>query len=136
MKYHESLFKAFSNLKIEHASVFGVGDFVVGLSTFTGTNDGPLRSWNLWKGSDRSVSLAELDILQVVDGQVQKHLVFADGDALARQLGLADAPPEGADCTKSVEEPDAAEPKPVDMDADAAKAPAASDGVGASEPEK
>jgi predicted ester cyclase len=141
LKYHEALLGAFSDLRIEHQNVFGAGDFVVGFSTFDGTHDGPLRAWNAWKGSGRKVSLGGLDILEVVAGKVRRHLTFADGQALAQQLGLVDVAPEGAGCNKKAEA--AAEPPApsvdvdvdVDADTDAAGAPPANATEGA-EPKK
>lgn len=112
MKYHEKMLEAFSDMKIEHDDVFGAGDFVVGFSTFTGTNDGPLRAWGLWKGTDRPVTLRGLDILRIVDSKVQKHLYFADGSALAMQLGVLPAPESDATCPKSDQPPAAGAEEP------------------------
>ena len=126
MKYHENMLNAFGDMKIEHENVFGAGDYVVGFSTFTGTNDGPLRAWALWKGSDRPVSLRGLDILRVSDSKVQEHLYFADGSALMAQLGVLEPSESSETCPKGNQPPAAdAEAQAVptaDVDLDAEQA--------------
>jgi predicted ester cyclase len=123
MKYHKDRLKAFDDLKLEASRSFAVGDYVVGFTLLSGTNNGAFRAMNMWKGSKNPVSLQGLDIIKVSDGKVQQHLAFANGTQLAAQLGLIEAPTPPPAPEPEPAKPDAAAPA-TKAPAPAAKAPA------------
>lgn len=85
----KEMWKSMSDARVEPKSVWAAGDYVVSVSTLSGTNDGPIPSMKLWKKTGKKVSLNALEIAKIQDGKVKQHWVFANGLAFANQLGLA-----------------------------------------------
>lgn len=115
MRGHKELWKGISDAKIQHTSLWGAGDYVVAMGTFSGTNDGPLPSMKLWNKTGKTITLRSLEIAKLESGKVKKHWVFANGLAMAEQLGTL--PPE--------KKPAAAKSAPTTNTSAAKPAPAA-----------
>ena len=74
---------AFSDLRAEIVEVFGSGDWVAARLLWTGTHDGPLAGS---PPTGKSVSIAEMEIVQIVDGRIVDLRQVADFDSLQAQL--------------------------------------------------
>jgi ketosteroid isomerase-like protein len=87
--------KAFSDAKLVADKMWAAGDWVVVEATFTGTNDGVWKEMGIAKKTGKSVNLHEAHVIRFQDGKVKEHWLFANGMAMAGQLGLL--PPPKAD---------------------------------------
>ncbi|MBK9034243.1 MAG: ester cyclase [Myxococcales bacterium] len=83
---------AFSDGKITPISLWAAGDYVVGVSTFTGTNDGDMGPM---KKTGKPVKLTVAEISKLDGGKVKQLWRFFDSTAMAIQMGMM-APPPGA----------------------------------------
>jgi len=110
----EDMFKAFPDAKLNVASSWAAGDYVVATGTFTGTNTGDSAAMKL-KKTGKAVSVRFVEVDKLVAGKTKQIWIFQNGAAFAAQLGLI--PPKGA-------EPKAKDAKPPATKA-AAPAPAA-----------
>lgn len=89
---------AFPDLHFELHEMLAEGDIVAFRSTMTGTHRGPLR---LGPGpqvaaTGRSISIAHMHFVRVVDGQGQGLWHLWDTPGMLRQLGVMREPPPAA----------------------------------------
>ena len=82
------MFKAFPDAKLVPLSIRGVGDYVVAVGRFEGTNKGPMAAMGIKKATGKSVSVRYLDITRWESGKTKEEWLFYDGMAFATQLGL------------------------------------------------
>jgi ketosteroid isomerase-like protein len=80
-----SIWKGFSDAKIEVTSVWAAGDYVVATGNATGTNDGTFQGA---KPTGKKVSVPFLSIHKVEAGKVKQTWVFRQQFAATSQLGL------------------------------------------------
>jgi predicted ester cyclase len=110
-KSYKSMFKAFSDVKLEVAHAWAAGDYVVSEGALVGTNDGPMPPM-LAKPTGKHVSSRFLEIDKVVNGKLKNIWIFDNGAAFAMQLGLVPPPgakPAGAK-SEAAAKPEAAKP--------------------------
>ena len=88
----ESGWKAFSDLKMVPTAMWAAGSYVVTVATIDGTNDGAMPEAGLKHATKKHVSLPYLAVQKIDGGKVKATWVFAQGMAMAVQLGLAPAP--------------------------------------------
>jgi hypothetical protein len=131
-KSYAELFKAFSDVKLEITKSWAAGDYVVWEGSLVGTNDGPMPSAGIKKGTGKKVSSRFLEIDKIVGGKLKNIWIFDNGMSFAGQLGLLPPPPApkpapGAPAAKPGAAPaaPAAAGKPAPAMAPAAAAPAA-----------
>jgi predicted ester cyclase len=92
-KSYKSLFKGFSDVRLEVARAWAAGDYVVAEGALIGTNDGAMPPM-LNKPTGKKVTSRYLEIDKFVNGKVKDIWIFDNGMAFAMQLGLV--PPPGA----------------------------------------
>lgn len=83
---------AFSDGKIAPISLWAAGDFVVALSTFTGTNDGDMGGM---PKTGKAVKMTVAEIMHIDDGKVKQLWRFFDSGSMAVQMGLVPDPMKG-----------------------------------------
>jgi predicted ester cyclase len=88
----ESMWKGFSDAKLTPGLSFAAGDYVLGVNTLSGTNDGVSKEMGLNK-TGKKMELSTLEVDQYKDGKLVKGWLFYDGGQVAMQLGLGAAPP-------------------------------------------
>lgn len=128
MKGWKENWKAFSDGKISHSSIWAAGDYVVATGTFSGTNDGSFNSMKIWTKTGKPLSLQSLEVAKLENGKLKKHWLFSNGMAFAAQMGLL--PPEKKAKAKAAPvaaaKPEAAKPAPAAAAKPEAGKPAAS----------
>jgi hypothetical protein len=92
-KSYAELFKAFSDVKLEITKSWAAGDYVVWEGSLVGTNDGPMPTAGIKKGTGKKVSSRFLEIDKIVGGKLKNIWVFDNGMSFAGQLGLLPPPP-------------------------------------------
>jgi len=108
----EEMFKAFPDVKLEVASAWPAGDYVVATGTWSGTNTGDVPGMKL-KKTGKSVSVHFIEVDRFVGGKTKNIWLFSNGAAAAAQLGLLPPKtPELKGKEPAAHKP-AAEPKPV-----------------------
>jgi predicted ester cyclase len=107
IKGAEEMFKGFPDAKIEIKSVWGAGDYVVAVGTWTGTNTGDVPSMKL-KKTGKAVTQQFIEIDKFAAGKTKNIWLFSNGASAAAQLGLM--PPPGAAKAKEAK-PAAAKPE-------------------------
>ncbi len=121
------MFKAFPDAQEQVGNIWAAGDYVVVETTFTGTNKGAMKAMGVKKATGKPVSLHGAHVLKLANGKVVEHWVFANGMAVAMQLGLIKAPGEpaapAADAAKEKKAPPAKEPAKAPPAKEPAKAP-------------
>lgn len=80
---------AFSDGKVTPISLWAAGDFVVSVSSFTGTNDGDMGPM---KKTGKPVKLTVAEITKFDGGKVKQLWRFWDSSAMAVQMGMMPAP--------------------------------------------
>lgn len=125
--------KGMSDAKIQHTSLWSAGDYVVATGTLTGTNDGALPSLKVWTKTNKPVTVQTLQVSKLEGGKVKEHWLFANGLALAAQLGVLPPEKKAPAAAKPVAaKPAAASVAPAKPEAAPATKPAsASAGTGA-----
>lgn len=106
----EEMFKAFPDVKLDVKSVWGAGDYVVAVGSWSGTNTGDMPSAHM-KKTGKAVTVQFVEIDKFAAGKTKNIWIFSNGAAVAAQLGLmppkADAkakPAPGKDA-KTAEKP-------------------------------
>jgi predicted ester cyclase len=127
----EEMFKAFPDAKLDVKSSWAAGDYVVAAGTMTATNTGDSPAMHL-KKTGKAVSLQFIEVDKFSAGKATNIWMFANGAAMAAQLGLVPPPKPGAapkgkeaapPVAKGPAEKPAAKPEPATKGA-AAPAPA------------
>lgn len=77
---------AFPDYHLELDDVIAEGDRVATRGRITGTNTGSLLGM---PPTGRSICVDAIDIIRIEDGRIVEHWGITDGQAMARQLGLA-----------------------------------------------
>lgn len=77
---------AFPDYHLELDDVIAEGDRVATRGRITGTNTGSLLGM---PPTGRPICVDAIDIIRIEDGRIVEHWGIADGQAMARQLGLA-----------------------------------------------
>jgi predicted ester cyclase len=123
LKGIEEMFKGFPDAKLDVKSVWGAGDYVVAVGTWSGTNTGDIPSMKL-KKTGKAVTQQFVEIDKFSAGKTKNIWLFSNGASAAAQLGLM--PPPGAAKGKDAK-PAAAKPeaKPAAAKPEAAAKPAA-----------
>lgn len=90
-KMLEALSAAFPDMTIAIHGIWGIEDFVIQDTTFTGTQKGALE---LGPGmtippTNRPVELHAVDVIQMRDGKAIRGWRFGDSLEMAKPLGLA-----------------------------------------------
>jgi predicted ester cyclase len=80
-------FKAFPDVKIDLASAWSAGDYVVSSGTWSGTNTGDMPAMKL-KKTGKPVSVHFIEIDKFVAGKTKNIWLFTNGTVAAAQLGL------------------------------------------------
>jgi predicted ester cyclase len=97
----EEMFKAFPDAKLDVKSSWAAGDYVVATGVMTGTNTADSPALHL-KKTGKAVSLQFVEIDKFNAGKTTNIWMFANGAAMAAQLGLM-PPPKAAAEPKSKE---------------------------------
>jgi predicted ester cyclase len=84
-----ALWAAFSDARLDMWSVWGAGDYVVGVGAFRGTNDGDLGDR---PKSGLKVDLPVLEVVRFEVGKVAQEWMFFNGLSLNSQLGMTMTP--------------------------------------------
>lgn len=92
----------FSDGKMTSKQVLAAGDYVLQVSTFTGTNDGE-NAMMKSKATGKPVTVTVAEVGQFKAGKVSRMWRFYNGVAFAAQLGMMGPPPgaDGADGAKA-----------------------------------
>jgi ketosteroid isomerase-like protein len=90
----KELTKAFPDLSVKIDDVWGAGDWVYAEATSAGTNQAAFKTMGIKKKTGKPFTLHEAHVLRFEEGKVQEHWIFANGAALAGQLGLLPPPPK------------------------------------------
>jgi len=96
LKGLQGFYKAFPDLKGEYTEMIAAGDYVAMFSVMTGTNKGAMPGMGLKKATGKSISLHGAEVIRIADGKVAEHWMFANGMAMAIQLGLTPDPAAAA----------------------------------------
>lgn len=88
-KYFTEASKAFPDAKNTVANSWGIDEFVVTESTFSGTQKGAFMGM---KASNKAISMDSLDVVRMKDGKIVKGWSFGNGMQVAAQLGLLPKP--------------------------------------------
>ncbi|MEO6600951.1 MAG: nuclear transport factor 2 family protein [Polyangiaceae bacterium] len=113
VKGTQELFKGFPDAKLGIKSSWAAGDYTVANLTMTGTNTGDSPAMHL-KKTGKAVSLQLIEIDKFSAGKTTNIWVFANGAALAGQLGLMPPPKPSAELKgKEPNKAPAAKPEPV-----------------------
>jgi predicted ester cyclase len=103
----EEFMKAFPDLKFTVPTVWGAGDYVVAVGSWSGTNTGDMPSMKLKKtGKPVTCRFVEVDKFQ--GGKLKNFWIFSNGASMAMQLGLGPKPK--AEAKKPEPKPAAAAP--------------------------
>jgi len=119
----EELFKGFPDAKIDLNSSWAAGDYVVATGTMSGTNTADSPAMHL-KKTGKAVSLHFIEIDKFSGGKATNIWMFANGAAMAAQLGLM-PPPKVAPEPKGKESKPPAAKGPAEKPEHAATKPAA-----------
>jgi steroid delta-isomerase-like uncharacterized protein len=92
-KHFKELGKAFPDIKSEISTSWAAGDYVVVESTHTGTNKAAAPGMGIKKATKKAITLRSAHVFLLADGKVKQHWEFANGMAMAMQLGLIAPPP-------------------------------------------
>ena len=87
-----TMWKAFSDLKINTTDQIAAGDYVAATGTLEGTNDGPMPQMGIKKATGKKVSAPFLAVHKIENGKVKATWIFSQSMAFASQLGLMPAP--------------------------------------------
>jgi len=117
-KHFKELGKAFPDIKSEISASWAAGDYVVVETTHTGTNKAAAPGMGIKKATKKPITLRSAHVFLLADGKVKQHWEFANGMAMAMQLGLI--PPGQAKAEEKAEAK--AEKKDEKADAKAEKA--------------
>jgi steroid delta-isomerase-like uncharacterized protein len=93
-KMFKEFYKAFPDAELEVTSSWAAGEFVVAEATLTGTNKAAAKGMGIKKATKKPVTLHTAHVFRIVDGKVAQHWEFANGLAMAIQLGLVKPPPK------------------------------------------
>jgi predicted ester cyclase len=91
LKGIDQMSKAFSDRKWDEKALFGAGDFVASVGTFSATNTGDMPMMKL-KKTGKTVSLTGINIFHITAGKIDKMWAFGNGFAFATQMGLVKMP--------------------------------------------
>ena len=83
----------FSDVKLEPASTWAAGDYVVSTGTVSGTNDGEMPGMGK---TGKKVTMTYVEIDKFKDGKLAAGWLFMNTQAMAQQLGLMDQKPGDA----------------------------------------
>jgi predicted ester cyclase len=78
---------AFPDVKVEASSALATGDYVVREITWSGTNKGAAPAWGIEKATGKPVTVNAFEVIEFKDGKLKEWSVFANGMAVAGQLG-------------------------------------------------
>jgi predicted ester cyclase len=125
LKGVEEMFKAFPDVKLDVKSVWGAGDYVVAVGSWSGTNTGDMPSAHM-KKTGKAVNVQFVEIDKFAAGKTKNIWIFSNGAAVAAQLGMMPKPAEakGAKEAKPGAEKPAAKPAMAPAAAKPAAAPA------------
>jgi predicted ester cyclase len=87
LKGMEDMFKAFPDAKLDVKSVWGAGDYVVAMGTWSGTNTGDMPAMHM-KKTGKPVSAQFVEVDKFAAGKTKNIWIFSNGAAVAAQLGL------------------------------------------------
>jgi len=104
-KYFADVQKGFKDAKISVEKAWGVGDFVITETTFSGTHTGPFMGMQPTK---KAVNIHGVDIVQFKDGKMVKGWTYGNSAEVMVQLGLM--PAHGAKDAAKDAKPGAAAP--------------------------
>ena len=99
----ESMWKGFSDLRIEPQGIWAAGTHTLSIGQLKGTNDGDLPELGL-KKTGRAINTFYVEFVDWKDGKAARIMAFQNGLELAMQLGLVPEP--GA-----AEEPGSSQPE-------------------------
>jgi len=132
LKGMEEMFKAFPDVKLNVKSVWGAGDYVVALGSWSGINTGDMPSAHLKKtGKPVNVQFVEID--KFAAGKTKNIWIFMNGAAVATQLGLMEPKSKPGKDVKAPEKP-AGEKTPAAAKPASAPAKPAPAAAGATKP--
>ena len=83
----QEFWKAFSDAKLNIASIWGAGDYVTFVGEFDGTNDGDFPAMQL-KKTGKKVAVPFFEIDRFENGKTKEIWLFMDGANMASQLGV------------------------------------------------
>jgi predicted ester cyclase len=113
-KQFKEIGKAFPDVKEEITAIWGAGDYVVAESTLTGTNKAAAPGRGIKKATKKPVTLRTAHVFQMEGGKVKQHWLFANGMAMAMQLGLIKPPAAAKPAEKAAEPAAEKTDKPAD----------------------
>jgi predicted ester cyclase len=116
----EEFIKGFPDMKFTVPTVWGAGDYVVAVGSWSGTNTGDIPSMKL-KKTGKSVTSRFVEVDKFQGGKLKQFWIFSNGAAMGMQLGMGPKPKPEA--KKADAKPAAPAAKP-DAKAPAAAAPA------------
>src|SRR5262249_26594524 len=96
----EEFIKSFPDLKFTVPTVWGVGDYVVAVGLWTGTNTGDMLSMHL-KKMGKPVTLRFVEVDKFQGGKLKSFWIFSNGMAFANQFGIG-LKPKPAKAEKAV----------------------------------
>ena len=82
------LFKGFPDAKLEPATMWGAGDYVVTEGTFSGTSKAAVPLMGIPKPTGKSAAVRFVEITKIENGQIREDWLVFDSMAFAVQLGL------------------------------------------------
>ena len=82
------LFKGFPDAKLEAATSWGAGDYVVTEGTFSGTNKAAVPLMGIAKATGKSAAVRFIEVTKVENGKIKEDWLVFDSMAFATQLGL------------------------------------------------
>src|SRR6185295_4660110 len=85
---NQQFWKGFSDAKLNVPSLWTAGDYVVGIGTFEGTNDGPVPAMGIKTKTGKKVTLPFMAIDRFEGGKMKESWLLFDSAAFAGQLGL------------------------------------------------
>jgi predicted ester cyclase len=86
-----SLWKAFSDARIESQGLWGAGSHTVSIGHVKGTNDGDMPEMGL-KKTGKATDVFYVEFVEWKDGKIKKTYPFSNGLEIALQLGLVPEP--------------------------------------------
>jgi predicted ester cyclase len=86
---NQKFFSAFSDGRLEQPALFAIGDYVVSVGRFTGTNDG---NFDGIKKTGKQVTVSYAEVIELENGKIAQVWRFRNGLAMANQLGLLQEP--------------------------------------------
>jgi predicted ester cyclase len=105
----ESMWKGFSDLRIDSQGIWASGTHTLSLGQFKGTNDGDVPELGL-KKTGKTMDTFYLEFVEWKDGKAKKIMPFGNSAEMAMQLGLLPEP--GAEPGKKPEKPEASAAPP------------------------